>query len=854
MVHYFIGNLGHFLVITSFITSIIAAYSYFLATNKKDELEKAKWNTTAKIIFYVHGIAVIGIVFSLYWIINNNYFEYHYAQSHSSKILPWYYQISCFWEGQEGSFLLWIFWNVILGVVLINTNKFWTAPVMTVFALVQAFLTSMILGVVLFNFKLGSSPFILLRDVIDAPIFKMNPEFVPKDGNGLNPLLQNYWMVIHPPTLFLGFATTLVPFAYCIAGLFIGKFKEWIRPALPWAQFSALVLGVGILMGAYWAYETLNFGGYWNWDPVENAVYVPWLVLVAAIHTMIAFKKSDTALKSAIILVISTFVLILYSTFLTRSGILGDSSVHSFTDLGLSGQLLIYLLVFVALSIWLTVSRWSKIPTNKQEVSTYSREFWILLGAITLCIMAFHVIYVTSYPVYNKVADLLGFSLNLAPPVDQVSSYSDKQIWFAIVVAVLSGTGQFFWWKKMDKKELKNALVGPLLISLVISFIIIFATDFFTAAPDEEGFDRAFRFLRYFLLLICSVYSIVANTKIIIPLFKSNAMLTGGSFTHIGVGMMLVGILFSSGYSKIVSENYTGLVWSTEFPEEVNRNNLLLFMNDPRQMGEYSLNYRGMRKLFKDKGYVNESLISNTSEPLKYVALTDIPSKKIKSGDTLDVIGPENTYFEIEYQEGDDKNFTLYPRVQLNETMDMIVYSPDIKRTLGSDLYTHIRTFPDPKDEGEWSELKEITAVMNSQFFVNDYVAVFEGVERLEEIAGTKLEGNDVAVKAKVRVQGETGDYIAEPIYIIKDQMAGKIPFTIKDLGIKITIESINPKENSFVFGIKTTQKEWVILEAVEMPYINILWFGTFLLCIGFTIAIRRRYLEFQKMRDKGVE
>ncbi len=857
MVHYFIGNLGHFLVITSFVASLIAAFAYLYSTSQQNDLVKANsWATFAKYVFYVHSIAVIGVIISLYWIINNHYFEYHYAQSHSSRILPWYYQISCFWEGQEGSFLLWIFWNVILGVVIINTNKFWTAPVMTVFALVQAFLSSMILGVVIPEtaIKIGSSPFILLRDAINAPIFKINPEFVPKDGNGLNPLLQNYWMVIHPPTLFLGFATTLVPFAYCIAGLFIGKFKEWIRPALPWAQFSALVLGVGILMGAYWAYETLNFGGYWNWDPVENAVYVPWLVLVAAIHTMIAFKKSDTALKSAIVLVISTFILILYSTFLTRSGVLGDSSVHSFTDLGLSGQLLIYLLGFLVLSVWLVISRWKKIPVNQQEVSTYSREFWILLGAITLCIMAFHVIFVTSYPVYNKIADLFGFDLNLAPPVDQVSSYSDKQIWFAIVVALLSGTGQFFWWKKMDKKELQKVIFYPILISLILSLVVITVTNFNTVLEGQLNFDSIFRFLRYTLLLMCAIYAIVANVKILIPLLKSNVMLSGGSFTHIGLGMMLVGILFSSGYSRIVSENYTGLVWSTEFPDEVNRNNLLLFMNDPRQMGDYVLNYKGIRKQFKGKGYVNETLVQKTSDPLKYTALTDIPSKQIKTGDTLQVIGPENSYFEIEYTKGDNKPFTLYPRVQLNESMDMIVYSPDIKRTLTADLYTHVRTFPDPEDEGEWSELDTLVVPVKSQFFLNDFVSVFESVERIFEIDGRPLTENDVAVKAKIRIQGKSDDYIAEPIYIIKDQMAGKIPFTVKDLGIKVSIESIRPKDNSFVFGVRTTQPDWVILEAVEKPFINLLWFGTFLLCIGFGIAIRRRYLEFQKMRDKGVE
>ena len=129
---------------------------------------------------------------------------------------------------------------------------------MTTFASVQAFIASMILGVVIpgLNLKIGSSPFILLRDAMpEAPIFTANPEYIPKDGQGLNALLQNYWMVIHPPTLFLGYASTLVPFAFCLSGLWLKKYRDWVRPALPWALFSGAILGLGILMGGYWAYE-----------------------------------------------------------------------------------------------------------------------------------------------------------------------------------------------------------------------------------------------------------------------------------------------------------------------------------------------------------------------------------------------------------------------------------------------------------------------------------------------------------------------------------------------------------------------------------------------------------------------
>ncbi|MCG8390765.1 MAG: cytochrome c biogenesis protein CcsA, partial [Cytophagales bacterium] len=550
MIRSFIGDLGHFFTILAFIGAFFSSFSYFKATVANDLGLKKDWRLNGRGFFFIHVVGVMGVVISLFTIIYNHYFEYHYAWSHSSTRLPTHYMISSFWEGQEGSFLLWMFWHSILGMILIFTNKFWESSIMTIFTLVQAFLASMILGVIIpgLELKIGSSPFILLREVIDAPIFKQDPDFVPQDGTGLNPLLQNYWMVIHPPTLFLGFATTVIPFAYCIAGLWLKKYRDWVRPALPWALFSGAVLGLGILMGGYWAYETLNFGGYWNWDPVENAVYVPWLILIASIHTMITFKKSSTALKISVILVIATFILILYSTFLVRSGVLGNSSVHSFTDLGLSGQLLLYLLAFLVLSIILAAIRWKELPTTEKEVSTYSREFWILIGAITLCLMGFQVLVPTSIPVYNSIVESFGGISNVAPPVDQVEYYSKFQLWFAVAVALLSGTGQFFWWKKMDKKQLLSDLTGPVILTLILSAIIILIYDVGDPA--------------LIVLLLAGTYTVVANAKILINVLKTSPKLSGGAITHIGVGLMLIGVLFSSGYSKVVSLNNTGMLIS----------------------------------------------------------------------------------------------------------------------------------------------------------------------------------------------------------------------------------------------------------------------------------------------------
>jgi cytochrome c-type biogenesis protein CcmF len=846
MVHYFIGDLGHFFVILAFITSLVSFLGYLKTSLSQDPLKKAQWNVNGRTAFYIHATAVAGIVVALFIIILNHYFEYHYAYNYTDTKLPTAYLISTFWNGQEGSFLLWMVWQAILGVILIWTNRYWEAPVMTVFAIVQAFLASMILGVVIpgLDLKIGSSPFILLRDTMpDAPVFKMQPEFVPKDGNGLNPLLQNYWMVIHPPTLFLGFAATLVPFSFCIAGLWFKKYQEWIRPALPWAIFAAAVLGLGILMGGYWAYETLNFGGYWNWDPVENGVYVPWLILIASIHTMISYKNSGTALKTSIILVVAVFILILYSTFLTRSGILGESSVHSFTDLGLSGQLLLYLFFFLFAAIGFALWRWKSIPTSDRELSVYSREFWIFIGVLVLCLMGLQVIVETSKPVYNAISKLFGGAGNRAPRADAISFYSNFQLWFAVALALLSAVGQFFWWKKMDKQTLKNELLIPSLITLMLFAVIISIGKVYT--------------IKYLILSIAATFTIVANSKILFSLLKKSPGLSGGAIAHIGVGLMLIGVMASSGYSKVVSLNNTGMLISKEFSDEFNRENLLLFVNEPRTMAGYEIEYQGECVEPRHKpGYVNKNDIMPTIDPFKVIARRDVifnGKKLFTAGEEFEIF-PENTYYEIEFRRNGKLEFVQYPRIQINERMGGFVASPDISRAATKDLYTHVSAPMAEEAKDEWDRTEEIKIQLNQEFYANDYISVLESVERIDKVPGVELRDQDVAVRARIKVIGEKEAHYAEPIFLIKDKMVGRIPDEINELGLKIALLTIHPETNDFTLSLSTRQKDWVVLKAVEKPLINVLWIGTLILMVGFSVALARRSKEFTKMREKGLE
>ena len=303
------------------VAAFMAMVSYYVSAKLQLELkpnDSKSWRNLARKAFMVHGVSVLGIIAIMFWMIANHYFEYKYVWEHSSLDLPIYYMVSCFWEGQEGSFLLWSFWIVILGLVLVRNAKQHESRVMTFVCATQVFLAAMLIGIYFFGYKVGSSPFLLMReDQPDLPIFqRANYVNLIGDGSGLNPLLQNYWMVIHPPTLFLGFAATLIPFAYVLSGLWEQRFdKDWVLPTLNWSLFAGGIFGIGILMGGAWAYEALSFGGFWAWDPVENASLVPWVALLAGLHTLLVYKHTKRALMPTVIFLIVANILVLYSTF-----------------------------------------------------------------------------------------------------------------------------------------------------------------------------------------------------------------------------------------------------------------------------------------------------------------------------------------------------------------------------------------------------------------------------------------------------------------------------------------------------------------------------------------------------------
>ncbi len=354
---------------------------------------------------------------------------------------------------------------------------------------------------------------------------------IPMEGKGLNVLLQNYWMVIHPQILFVGFTSMSIPFAYAVSAMLKRDYVSWIRVATPWTIFGAMMLGTGIILGGYWAYETLGWGGYWGWDPVENSSLVPWLICIASIHTMLAQRKNGTYIKTNFVLSMLCFLLVLYSTFLTRSGVLGDTSVHSFVDPGMWVYWLLLLVigVFITLGFGLLFSRWKEMPIVPVEHSLVSREFALFLGAASLVFASIFIVIGTSSPI---ITNILKGKISAVDP----SFYVTTTLPLGIAIALLAGIGQLLWWGNSKSEALLRQLIVPGILSAIFTVIT-----YFMGAVH----------VTMLIFIFASAFALFTNVIVGYKIVQGNPKLAGGSLAHIGIAIMFLGFVASAKYDDV---------------------------------------------------------------------------------------------------------------------------------------------------------------------------------------------------------------------------------------------------------------------------------------------------------------
>jgi cytochrome c-type biogenesis protein CcmF len=586
-----------------------------------------------------------------------------------------------------------------------------------------------------------------------------------------------------------------------------------------------MILGTGVVMGSLWAYESLNFGGFWAWDPVENASIFPWLTMVAGLHVLIVYKNTGHSYFTATFLVLLSFVMVLYSSFLARSGVLGETSVHSFVDLGMFWHLVSFILVFLAISVYFLVARFKEMPIDKKEEETYSREFWMFVGAIFLGLSCFHLILVTSIPVWNQM-----FKTNVAPPIDLVGHYNIIQASFAMVITLLTGFSQFLKYKKTDSAKFFISTLVYLLVAVLIVVPLCYLTGLY---------KLHFVFL---LVMLGAVYSLLVNGKVLADALKGKFKLAGSAIAHIGFGLMLVGALIAAGTRGTVSVNDSGTIPIAGFnqtPAEAKvagdaHDNIMIYKNEPVKMGVYTVTYVG----------------DSTSEP--------------------------DHFYKVDYKRYDSKGklaeeFELKPHVQVSAQMGM-TSSPDTKHYITHDLYTHITALPQPKEapnsdaqtaaaHGDQNDDKNYDPPVPHEVAIGDTIRfregymIVKGLKKETALQNIPLTDSDVAIGAQVQIFSNGKTYTSEPVYMIHGKSVFDFARTVDDIGLKLRLTKIIPEKSKFeisVYQQPENKRPWIVMRALDFPYINFLWCGTVLMILGFLLSIFRRNSELKTVPSKG--
>ncbi|MEM9069429.1 MAG: cytochrome c-type biogenesis CcmF C-terminal domain-containing protein [Myxococcota bacterium] len=533
----FYGNLVLCLILLS--SAYAFAMSLGAARGRPQLLAAARWGTYATIAFITLGICLLAYAFQ------THDFRIRYVARYSDRSMPWWYLLTSLWGGQDGS-LLW--WSFLLGGYTFAVTRWLRGRYLELQPYVYATLMSII-------------AFFAVLMLFAANPFATEVGATPPDGEGLNPLLQNYWMVIHPPALYMGFVGWSVPFAFVVAGLCTGRLnEEWVKAAHLWAMIAWLFLSIGLLLGCLWSYEELGWGGYWAWDPVENASFMPWLVGTAYLHSAIVQERYGMLKVWNVFLMCLTFFMTIFGTFLTRSGMI--ASVHSFARSDIGTYFAWYLLFLLIACASLIVWRLPKLKADHKIHALLSREFMFLLNNWILLGMMIFVLVATTWPLISEWTR--GEEVTVGP-----GFYNSWMVPFGLVLLALTGIGPLVSWRKATGKNLGRALWLPAAVSffaIMLHFLFGEAIGFPAVVESEAIYTTATNVVLEFFQAFAPVASSAVCTFVIVGIgqefwrgakvrmkkgenfFQALARLVsrarrryGGYIVHIGIVFMYIG-------------------------------------------------------------------------------------------------------------------------------------------------------------------------------------------------------------------------------------------------------------------------------------------------------------------------
>jgi cytochrome c-type biogenesis protein CcmF len=509
-----------------------AAYALVMALGSRRGGRRAWQQSAERGVYAVFALTTLAIL-TMWAGLLTDAFELRNVAEYTSSTLGPQYKITALWASQAGSLLLWawIFGGFASLAVYVNRNR--NRELMPVVVAVLMVVAMFFLGLLSFV----TSPFETLAAV-------------PAEGRGLNPLLQNFYMQIHPPLLYLGFVGLSIPFAFAIAALVTRKLDTgWIGSIRRWTIFSWLFLGIGILLGAKWAYETLGWGGYWAWDPVENAAFMPWLVATAFLHSVMVQERRGMLKVWNMVLVILTFSLCLFGTFLTRSGII--SSVHAFGESTLGPFFLAFIIAVLVGSVALLVTRLPLLRSQHTLESYISREAVFLFNNLLLVGLAFAVFWGTMFPILSEAAR--GERITVGQ-----GYYDQVALPIGAALLVLTGVGPLIAWRKASPAQLRRRFAGPLAVAAVAAVPLLLLTDL------SQSWPAALVAVAGVFVTTCIAGEVWRGLRVrhalggvswpgaFVAMVARNRRRYGGYAVHIGIVVLFIGLAGSKGFATEV--------------------------------------------------------------------------------------------------------------------------------------------------------------------------------------------------------------------------------------------------------------------------------------------------------------
>ena len=553
------------------------------------------------------GSVLVASAALLYALVSRD-FHIEYVAAYSSSTLPLSYTVAALWGGQKGSLLFWLLILTSITAVVVLQNRHRHRDLMP-------YATAVLMTIALF--------FLALLVFITPPFERL--AVAAQEGRDLNPLLQNYWMTIHPPSLYLGYVGMSVPFAFAIAALATGRLGDaWIRTTRRWTLFAWFFLSLGNLFGGLWAYEVLGWGGYWAWDPVENAAFMPLLTGTAFLHSVMIQEKKNMLKVWNMVLIILTFSLTIFGTFLTRSGVI--SSVHSFTQSGLGPFFLGFLGFVLAVSLGLLVWRLPLLRSENELDSLLSREAAFLFNNLILVGIAFAVFWGTIFPLISEW--VRGVKITVGPPF-----FNTVNAPLGLCLLFLMGVGPIIAWRRATWRHLKKNFTVPVLTGLIggAAFFVGGVRNYWAIVSFSLVFFASTTVVMEFYRGVRARQAMVGESVglAFVRLISKNRRRYGGYIVHLGVIMIFVAI---TGTSAFRQERQVTLNPGEDFA-----------------LGDYTLRYNGLEE-------------RDTPHVAYLMANIDVQ----EDGRTVDTLRPE-------------KRFYKKPEQPTTEVA--------IRSTLGSDLY-----------------------------------------------------------------------------------------------------------------------------------------------------------------------